>query len=73
MLPLYVIYVNYGSGMTFRTGPVELRHREGLWAHFYRRVHPPTCSCLRCLERMCAGPVEKLPEGRRTGVMHPVM
>ena len=68
---MYVIYVNYGKGMRFRTGPVELRHRVGLWAHFYRRVHSVRCSCIGCLERVSAGPAE-LPEGRQTGRMYHV-
>ena len=67
---LYVIYVNYGPGTTFRTGPMEARHRQGLWAHFYRRVHAFQCSCLRCLERVSLGPVPSLPLGRKTGRMY---
>jgi len=70
---LYVIYVNYGShGMTYRTGPVELRHRVGLWMHTYRRVHPANCQCLRCFERVAAGPTPKLPPGRTCGHMYPL-
>lgn len=69
---MLVIYVNYGEGMTFKTGPVALRVRVGLWGHFYRRVHPRGCNCARCLERVCAGPVETLPQGRETGRMYKV-
>lgn len=68
---LYVIYVNYGRrGMTFCTGPVELRHRVGLWAHVYTRQHLQSCSCLHCLRRISAGPVVSLPPGRVTGQMY---
>lgn len=60
---MYVIYVDYGSmGVQFRTGPLAARFRQGMWAHFYRRVHPVTCLCLRCLERVSLGPAE-LPPG----------
>ena len=67
---MYVIYVNYGRGVTFRTGPVHWRHRVGLWAHYYVRDHPRTCSCLRCLRRISARPVVSLPPGRVTGHMY---
>lgn len=70
---MFVIYVDYGQeGMTFRCGPPELRRRVGLWAHFYRRVHPVTCSCIHCCVRVCAGPVAVIPEGRVTGRMYPL-
>jgi len=68
---MYVIYVDYGSkGMRFRTGPEDARFRRGLWAHWYRRVHPVTCSCLRCLERAHLGPVTRVPIGLRPGIMY---
>lgn len=69
---IYVIYVNYGSGMRFRTGPVGLRYRLGLWMHTYRRVHPANCQCLRCFERIAAGPTPELPAGRKCGHMYPL-
>ena len=69
---MYVIYSNYGPGMTFRTGPAELRHRIGLWVHFYMRQHPRSCSCLCCLRRVSAGPVSALPAGRVTGRLYAV-
>ena len=69
---MYVIYTRYGRGMAFRTGPAELRHRVGLWAHYYVRVHPHTCSCPKCFDRVCAGPVDVLPEGRETARMYPL-
>lgn len=71
-LQLYVMYVNYGQGITYRTGPVELRHRVGLWAHFYVRDHPPSCQCLKCFRRLCFGPVEAILEGRKPGYMYPL-
>ena len=67
---MYVIYSDYGRGVTFRTGPAKLRHRVGLWAHFYVRQHPQSCSCPRCLRRVSAGPVSTLPAGRVTGRLY---
>ena len=70
---MYVIYTRYGRGMTFRTGPAALRHRAGLWAHFYVRQHPRSCDCLRCLRRVSAGPIPVLPAGRVTGRIYAVI
>jgi len=68
---MYVIYAHYGKGMTFRSGPPGLRFRRGLWAHFYVRQHPQSCSCLRCLRRVSAGPAT-LPADRVVGRMYKV-
>ena len=68
---VYVIYTHYGQGVTFRTGPPELRRRAGLWAHFYVRQHPASCSCLRCLRRVSAGPAV-LPLGRKVSRLYKV-
>lgn len=64
---MFVIYTHYGSGLTFRTGPVALRRRSGLWAHYYVRDHPKSCSCNKCFRRVSAGPVPTMPEGRQGG------
>ena len=70
---MYVIYVDYGKkGTLFCTGPASARFRQGLWAHWYRRVHPVTCSCLRCLERVHLGPVSSIPHGLQPCRMYPV-
>lgn len=70
---IFVIYVNYSDGVEFQTGPEEARFRAGLWAHFYRRQHPRTCSCLHCLKRISLGPVDEIPQGIKAGRMYPVI
>ena len=69
---LFIIYVNYGRGVSFRTGPIEARFRSGLWSHIYRRRHEHGhCSgCPGCMERVALGQVPTLPEGRQTGRMY---
>lgn len=67
---LFVIYVNYGSGVTFRTGPIEARFRSGLWSHIYRRVHQNCAGCPTCMERVAMGQVNELPRGSSTGRMY---
>lgn len=67
---VYVIYGDYGDGIQFRTGPEDTRFRAGLWAHFYKRVHPVTCSCPQCLKRIALYPVPTLPRGRQPGRMY---
>lgn len=67
---LFVIYVNYGQGVTFRTGPETARHRVGLWSHIYRCMHQHCGGCQQCLTRVALGQVEELPQGRQTGRMY---
>lgn len=69
---MLVIYVNYGKGMQFRTGPIKARFRRGPWAHYYKRMHSKCKGCLRCFERTGLRPIKEIPAGCRPGVMYSI-